>query len=56
MAFNTNNDFNFIDSMSSSIGNSMNYSSGSGAGGGFSGGGGGGRRRRWRRRSLSLDK
>lgn len=56
MAFNTNNDFNFIDSMSSSIGSSMNYSSGSGAGGGFSGGGGGGRRRRWWRRSLSLDK
>lgn len=34
---------NFIDSMSTSIGSSVNYSSGGGSGGGFSGGGGGGR-------------
>lgn len=52
MACNSSNNFNFVNSIQSSITNSVNYSSGSGSGGGFSGGGGGGRRRRWRRRPL----
>lgn len=52
IACNNNTNFNFVNSINSSIGRATNYSSGSGAGGGFSSGGGGGRRRRWRRRSL----
>lgn len=41
IACNHTTNFNFINSINSSIGSSMNYSSGSGSGGGFSGGGGG---------------
>ena len=52
IACNNNTNFNFVNSINSSIGRATNYSSGSGAGGGFSSGGGGGRRWRWRRRSL----
>lgn len=50
IAFNSNSNFNFINTMNSSIGSSINYSSGTGAGGGFSTGGGfgGGGRRWWR--------
>ena len=56
MACNPHNNFNFINSMTSSIGSATNYSSSSGSGGGFSGGGGGGRRWRWRRWPLITKK
>lgn len=46
---NSSVNFNFVDTISSSISTATNYSSGDGSGGGFSGGGGGGRRW-WRRR------
>ncbi len=52
----SNNNFNFINNINSSIGSVTNYSSGTGSGGGFSSGGGFGRRRRRRRRSLISNK
>lgn len=56
IACNSNNDFNFMKSIDSSIGSVTNYSSSTGSGGGFSSGGGGGGRRRWWRRSLKIKK